>query len=83
MNRFRKSLNTSLPSSKSGPGEPEGAERPYHWSLEPEPFANIDTPSSCMAVRLTSAKRTRSITWFEATPSCCFSMLTTSSFFAT
>ena len=42
-----------------------------------------DAPSSCIAVRLTSAKRTRSITWFEATPSCCFSRLTTFSFFST
>ena len=72
-----------LASSNVGAGVPAVACGRTTDRSPPEPLAKNDTPSSCIAERLTSAKRTRSMTWFDATPSCCFSMLTTSSFFST
>ena len=82
-NRLRKSLKTSpFSASNSGEGElPAGRCGPTQSFLKL--LAKKLAPSSWTALRLTSAKRTRSMTWLDATPSCCFSRLTTFSSFST
>ena len=80
-NRFSRSLNTTRPSSKTGAANCCVLVRPIHRSSSP--LVKNEAPSSCSALRLTSAKRTRSSTWLLAMPSCWRSRLTTSSFFST
>ena len=65
-NRLRKSLNTNLPSSsQNGAANCCVVVRPYQRPLS-KPLAARFTPSSCNAVRLTSANRTRSSTCRDA-----------------